>query len=72
MLISVRVNPNSKKELVEKTGEREYIVRVKAAPVEGKANEAVIKLLSEHCDIPKSRISILKGHSGKTKLIEIC
>lgn len=67
----LKVKPNSKKVLLEKTGENTYTARVNAPAKEGKANEAVIELLSDHFDIPKSRISILKGHTGRNKIISI-
>ena len=71
MRISVRVKANSKKESVEKIGEREFLVRVKAPAKEGRANEAVIELLSEYFNVPKSRISIAIGKSGKNKVVNI-
>ncbi len=71
MRISVRVKPGSKEESVEKTADGEYIVRVKAPPVEGRANEAVREVLAAHFNVPKSRITIKRGSSGKRKLINI-
>ncbi len=71
MIIKIRVKANSKVESVKKTNEREYCLRVKAQPHEGKANKAVIKLLSEFFDIPKSMVIILKGDTNKNKIIEL-
>ncbi len=71
MKIAVTVKPNSKQDIVEKLSEKEFIVRVKAPPKEGKANEAVIKLLSEYFKAPRSMINIIHGENGKKKLIEI-
>ena len=69
--ISVRVKPNSKSSSVEKISDYEYAVRVKAPAAEGKANEALLKAMSEHLGVPKSRISIARGHGSRTKLLEI-
>ena len=71
MRISVRVKPNARKNEVKEVGERSYLVSVTAPPVEGKANERMIELLSKHFGKAKSRIVILKGASGREKLIEI-
>ncbi len=71
MRIVARVKPNAKENKVEKTGQNEFILRVKAAPKENKANEAVVALLSEYLDIPKSRIIIIRGLTGKSKVIDI-
>jgi uncharacterized protein YggU (UPF0235/DUF167 family) len=44
---------------------------VTAAPVDGKANEAMIKLLSRAIDVPKSSISVRRGLTSRSKLVEI-
>ncbi len=71
MKISVKVKPNSKIGKVEKASENEFILYVKAAPKGGRANEAAIRLLSEYFAVPKSRITILKGHTSRNKIIEL-
>lgn len=71
MRISVKVKPGSKVETVEKTGDSEFTIRVRARAQEGKANESVIEALSGYFDIPKSRIEIAKGHTSKTKIVDI-
>lgn len=48
-----------------------YKVYVKEAPVNGKANEAIIEALSEYFDTAKSNIVLLSGASGKQKFFEI-
>ena len=67
----VKVKPNSKAVIVDKTAENTYTVRVKAPAKEGKANDAVVEALSEYFDLPKSRIRILHGQTGKNKVVEI-
>ena len=69
--INVKVKPNSKTEEVIPEDSNSFIVRVKAPPVEGKANRAVIKVLAKHFDIPESRLAIIKGLTSKTKVIQI-
>jgi uncharacterized protein (TIGR00251 family) len=71
MRISVRVKPGSKADAVEKTGDNEYIVRVKALAKEGRANKAAIEALSEYFKRPKSLIAILHGQAGRNKVVEI-
>ena len=71
MRITIRLKPGSKEEKVEKTGENEFSVRVNQPAREGKANHRLIELLSEYFDIPKSRISILRGHKARNKVLEI-
>lgn len=71
MRITVRVKPNAKQETVETVSATEYIVRVKEPPREGRANEAVIAALSAHFRVPRSRITIVRGASGKAKTVDI-
>jgi hypothetical protein len=71
MKISVKVKANSSLEKVEKTGDNNYSVWVRAKPADGKANEAVIKALAGHFDIAKSRVTLLKGQASRQKIFEI-
>jgi hypothetical protein len=54
-----------------KISEREYQVSVQAAPVAGKANEAVVQLLANYFSVPKSSVKLLRGQSSRKKLFEI-
>lgn len=70
LIIEVKVKPNSKiEEVVEKEGF--YEVKVTTAPIEGKANERMIKLLSEYFNVPKKAIDIIRGETSRNKLISI-
>jgi len=69
--ISVKVKAGARLEGVIKVDDSHYIVCVKAPPVEGKANERLIKLLSDYFHVPKGSIHILKGMHAKNKIVEI-
>ena len=71
MRISAKVKAGAKIDRVEKISDKEFMVWVKQEAKEGRANQAVVKLLSEYFHIPKSRITILKGHTSRNKIIEI-
>ena len=71
MKISVRVKPNSKQDSVEPARANTYIVRVKAKALEGKANEAVVTLLSEYFSVPKNNIVVVIGAKSRNKVIAI-
>ena len=70
MKIQVKVKPNSKTEEVSQEGDS-FVVRVKEPPKEGKANQAIIKLLAQHFGVPQSQVRILSGFKTKHKVIEI-
>jgi uncharacterized protein YggU (UPF0235/DUF167 family) len=46
-------------------------VRVRARPVEGEANEALVKLLARALGVPKSAVSVQRGGQSRTKILEI-
>lgn len=68
--VSVVVKPGSKVDLVERSDDG-FIIHTKARAVDGKANEAVIKLLAKHFDVPKTTIRIKTGIASRTKIVEI-
>ena len=70
MKIQVKVKPNSRTEEISQQGDR-FTVKVKEPPREGKANQAVIKLLAKHFGVPKSRVRIVSGFSSREKVIEV-
>jgi len=69
--ISVAVKPHAKRESITQVSAGEYRVSVKAPPHDGKANLAIIALLSEYFSVPKSKIKIVRGHAAKKKLLAI-
>ena len=70
MKIQVKVKPSSKTEEVSREGDS-FIVKVKEPPKEGKANQAVIKLLAGHFGVPQSQVRILSGFRSSNKVIEV-
>jgi uncharacterized protein (TIGR00251 family) len=70
MKIQVKVKPNSRTEELSQEGDS-FIIKVKEPPREGRANQAVIKLLAEHFSVPQSQVRILSGLRAKNKVIEI-
>lgn len=71
MKIFVRVKPNAKINEITSVDGSHYAVRLKAVPMQGRANEALIALLAEHLDIARSRIRMISGFSSRLKIIEI-
>ena len=66
MRIKIKVIPNSNRDSIEEGDP--LIVRVKEPAVKGKANKAVIKLLSKHFN---SQVRIVSGAKSKEKWIEV-
>lgn len=72
MSINVTVKPNSKKApLIEQQNDGSLTIYIREIATNGKANEALIKLLAKHFDVPKTHITIVRGHTSRHKLVEV-
>jgi uncharacterized protein (TIGR00251 family) len=70
MRIHVRVIPRSSKNLIE-WEEGGLKVHVTAPPVDGAANEALVALLVQCLTVHKRDIQIVRGTTGRNKIVEI-
>ncbi|MBO4625788.1 MAG: DUF167 domain-containing protein [Alphaproteobacteria bacterium] len=70
MIVKVHVIPRAKVQKIVADGD---VLRVytNAAPTDGEANVAVIKMLAKHFDVPKSTITIVRGETSHDKVIEV-
>ncbi|KND48226.1 MAG: hypothetical protein AB201_01350 [Parcubacteria bacterium C7867-006] len=81
MRIFVKVKANSRENKVEEPPQRllqtderlndYYTVSVKEPPVEGKANDAVVRTLAEYFSVSRSQVTLLSGSTSKIKTFEI-
>ncbi|HNY25532.1 MAG TPA: DUF167 domain-containing protein [Alphaproteobacteria bacterium] len=71
MQINVRVIPRAKQNKVTIEADGGLRIHTTTVPADGKANEAVIKLLSEHFKVPKSKIEIIRGFTSRDKVVII-
>ncbi len=70
--LAVRVTPRARKnEIVEVLNDGTVKIRLTAPPVNGKANEALLKFLAEVLDVPVSRLEVVAGATGRDKLISV-
>jgi uncharacterized protein YggU (UPF0235/DUF167 family) len=70
--VVVRVKPGSRKgPLVEVDDEGQLTVYVPERAVEGKANEAVVKLLANHLGVPRSRLELISGATSRVKRFRV-
>lgn len=70
MIITVRLQPKSSQNQLEKDGET-YKAWVSAPPVDGAANEALIKLDAKHFGVAPSKVEIVRGHASREKVLEV-
>ncbi|MHB8468547.1 MAG: DUF167 domain-containing protein [Gaiellaceae bacterium] len=46
-------------------------IRVTAPPEQGRANEAVLRLLAEALALPRAALTLVSGHGGRDKIVEL-
>lgn len=70
-ILKIKVKPNSKQQNIQEEPDGSLTVHLKSPPVDGKANEELIKLLAKKFDVSKSEITIKSGLSSRNKLVEL-
>jgi uncharacterized protein len=69
MKIKVKLHPNSSQEKIEEIEkDKEYEVWIKEKPIDGKANENLIKVLKKYT---KKQVRIVSGFTSRKKVIEM-
>lgn len=71
IVVSVRVIPRAARSAIDGIREGALLVRVKAPPVEGAANEAVVALLAEVLGVGRRQVAIVSGTRGRHKRVRV-
>jgi len=69
--IRIKVKPNARSSGLEKLSDGTWLARVASPPVDGKANEELVRLIAERFSVRKAQVSIKSGASGRLKLVQI-
>ena len=69
--VQVKVKPGARVSELEKLDDGTWVARVKAPPVDGKANKELIALVAKQFGVRKSAVEIRSGASGRMKLVRI-
>ncbi|HOC45424.1 MAG: DUF167 domain-containing protein [Syntrophorhabdaceae bacterium] len=70
MKIEIKVIPNARKRMLSRDGSL-VTVRLTAQPLEGKANEELVRYLSEVLKVKRSAIKIVRGEKDRRKIVDI-
>jgi uncharacterized protein len=69
--LQLRVSPGARRsELVGRHGDA-WKVRVAAPPEGGRANEALLELLADRLELPRSQVTIVSGHAARDKIVRL-
>jgi uncharacterized protein (TIGR00251 family) len=71
VLLSVKVQPRASKNEIGGVLGEELRIKVTAPPVDAAANEALIRLLADTLDCPRSRVELVRGHTARHKIIKL-
>lgn len=71
MHLTIIAKPKKKQEKIIQINPTTYAVSVKEPPVNGRANEAIIKSLTRYFSISPSEITLVSGHTTKIKVFDV-
>lgn len=67
VVLNVRAQPRSSRAGIDGIVGDAVKVRIRSAPVDGKANKELVETLADAFDLPKSRVVFKGGETSKTK-----
>ena len=69
--VDLRVVPRASRTAIDGVRAGRLVVRVTAPPVDDAANDAVVKILADVLDLPRSAIRIVAGAASRNKSVEL-
>ena len=71
MKLPIRVIPNARKTEFAGRREGEFLLRLCAPALEGKANKAAVEFIAGHLGVARSRVTLVAGEKSRHKIFEI-
>ena len=71
VILQIKVQPRSRRSELTQASDGTWTARLKAPPVDGKANEELIALVAERFRCRKSAVEITAGASGRMKRVKV-
>ena len=71
MLLQVKVKPRSRTSELVREPDGTWLARLKAPPVDGRANQELVALVAAHHKCPKAAVTIKSGTSGRIKVVKV-
>ena len=69
--VAVRVHPRARRDEIVGQRAGALLVRVTAPPVEGRANDALCRLLARRLGVAPGRVSVVRGAAARDKVVEV-
>jgi uncharacterized protein (TIGR00251 family) len=67
--LQIKVKPRARVSELAQAADGTWVAKLKAPPVDGKANEELVRLVAEKFECRKAAVTIKAGASGRTKLV---
>ena len=71
MKLNIRVTPKAKRNVIKHVHDAQYKIWVTAAPEQGKATAAAIKLLAKQLNVAPSLLTVVSGSTSRNKVVEV-
>ena len=71
LVLQVKVKPRAKVSELSQAADGTWIAKLKAPPVDGKANVELVALVAEMFQCSKAAVTIKSGAAGRTKLVTV-
>ena len=69
--LRIKVKPNARASALEPLSDGTWLARVKAPPVDGKANDELVRLVAQQFGVTRACVSIRSGAGARLKLVQI-
>ena len=69
--LCLRVQPRASRDEIAGIAGDVIRVRLTAPPVEGAANDALLRFLAARLEIPRSALTLVSGHTARTKVVAL-
>jgi uncharacterized protein (TIGR00251 family) len=69
--LAIKLQPRASRNEIDALAGPELRIKVTAAPVDAAANEALLRLLADAFDCPRSKVELLRGHTARHKIVKI-
>lgn len=70
-ILQIKVKPNARESVLAQNSDGTWQAGIKSPPIEGRANQELVALVARHLKLPKARVTIKSGASGRIKLVHI-
>jgi hypothetical protein len=69
--LAIKLQPRASKNEIGEASGPELRIKVTAPPVDAAANEALLRLLADTLDCPRSKVELIRGHTARHKVVKV-